>query len=447
MSRHPVPRTGPAPTRRTVALGGTAVLAATALAACNPGGSGGGGGGGGQDATPVAEQDTADLAGRTLSYLYFTDGPDEQATRDLIAQFEEQYDVSVELEIVPYSDITTTLQARLSGDQAPDVARVAATAPFAGDLLLLDDFLGSDYLSEFTEGVQVGMTDADGKIQAIASDLTQNGPFVNTDLFEQAGVELPASWTWQQMVDLATRVQEATGTEFAFAMDKSGHRLSTILSQGGTYLVQDGTSSLDPAAATAALQPLVDMIEAGTSPSDFWLDSGTKYQGANEVFLAQQTPVYLSGNWQVAQFDANAEFGWTTMPNPTQVSGGGFPGGKFMVGFAAAPENQLAATFLQFMNSTESQRAFITASAFMPTRADLTESGVEYPVRDAEMAVFIEDLAETPTEAYAACYDPNFDAAAQEFIAEFAEVVAGNKDLATAMEDLRASIDAIVERA
>ncbi|MGO3288233.1 ABC transporter substrate-binding protein [Brachybacterium sp. AOP42-C2-15] len=446
MSRHSVSRSSVTPTRRAVTLGGTAALAATALAACNPGGSDGGGGGG-EDPAPVAEQDTAEFAGKTLSYLYFTDGPDEQATRDLIAQFEKEYDVTVELEIVPFSDITTTLQARLSGDQAPDVARVAATAPFAGDLLLLDDYLGADYLSEFTEGVQVGMTDADGKIQAIASDLTQNGPFVNADLFEQAGVALPEAWTWQEMVDLATQVQEATGTEFAFAMDKSGHRLSTILSQGGTYLVQDGTSSLDPAAAATALQPLVDMIEAGTSPSDFWLDSGTKYQGANEVFLAQQTPVYLSGNWQVAQFDANAEFGWATMPNPTQVAGGGFPGGKFMVGFAAGPENQLAATFLQFMNSTESQEAFITASAFMPTRADLTESGVEYPVRNEEMGVFVTDLGETPAEAYAACYDPNFDAAAQEFISEFAEVVAGNKDLATAMEDLRTSIDAIVEQA
>ena len=270
---------------------------------------------------------------------------------------------------------------------------------------------------------------------------------VNTDLFEQAGVALPESWTWEEMVDLATQVQEATGTEFAFAMDKSGHRLSTILSQGGTYLVQDSSSSLDVAAAATALQPLVDMIEAGTSPRDFWLDSGTKYQGANEVFLAQQVPVYLSGNWQVAQFDEDAEFGWATMPNPTQVVGGGFPGGKFMVGFAEGPENQLAATFLEFMNSTESQKSFISASAFMPTRADLTESGVEYPVRNEEMGIFVDDLAETPTEAYAACYDANFDAAAQEFVAEFAAVVSGNKDLATAMEDLRASIDAIVEQA
>lgn len=445
MSRRTVSRSRLTPTRRTVALGGTAAIAATALAACNPGGSGGGDGGG--EGEPVAEQDTAALAGKTLSYLYFTDGPDEQATRDLIAAFEQEYDVTVELELVPFADITTTLQARLSGGQAPDVARVAATAPFAGDLLLLDDYLGADYLEQFTEGVQVGMTDADGRIHAIASDLTQNGPFVNTDLFEQAGVALPEAWTWEEMVDLATRVQEATGTEFAFAMDKSGHRLSTILSQGGTYLVQDGSSSLDAAAAATALQPLVDMIEAGTSPSDFWLDSGTKYQGANEVFLAQQVPVYLSGNWQVAQFDVDAEFGWATMPNPTQVAGGGFPGGKFMVGFAEGPENQLAATFLEFMNSTESQKSFITASAFMPTRADLTESGVEYPVRNEEMGVFVDDVAETPTEAYAACYDANFDAAAQEFVAEFAEVVSGNKDLATAMEDLRTSIDAIVEQA
>ena len=58
-----------------------------------------------------------------------------------------------------------------------------------------------------------------------------------------------------------------------------------------------------------------------------------------QVFLAQQAPVYLLGNWQVAQFDANAEFGWRTTANPTLSSGGGFPGGNFMVGFSAGPEN------------------------------------------------------------------------------------------------------------
>lgn len=442
MSRHLSPAGIRRPSRRAFALGGSAALAAGTLAACNPGGSTSNEGAG----DPVDEQDPSDLAGKTLSYLYFTDGPDEQATRDLIAQFEQEYDVTVELEIVPFSDITTTLQARLSGGQAPDVARVAATAPFAGDLLVLDDFLGAEYLEEFSEGVRVGMTDAEGKIVAIASDLTQNGPFVNTDLFEQAGVEVPESWTWEDMVSIAKQVQEATGTEFAFAMDKSGHRLSTILSQGGTYLVQEDTTTFDPAAAATALQPLVDMIEEGTSPRDFWLDSGTKYAGANEVFLAQQAPVYLSGNWQVAQFDANAEFGWATTPNPTATSGGGFPGGKFMVGFSAGPENQLAATFLQYMNTTEAQEAFITASSFMPTRADLTESGVEYPVRNEEMNVFIDDLAETPEESYAAAYSPLFDAAAQEFVSAFAEVVAGNKELDASMEDLKTAIDGIVEQ-
>lgn len=442
MTPSPSPRMPVRPTRRVFAASSAAGAAALALAACNPGGSNSSGG----DAKPVDEVDKKDLKGKKLSYLYFTDGPDEKATRDLIATFEKEYEVTVDLEIVPFSDITTTLQARLSGGQAPDVARVAAVAPFDGDLLLLDDYLGADYLDEFIEGVRVGMKDKDGKIAAIASDLTENGFFINTDQFEKAGVPVPTKWTWTEMVETAKKVQQATKSEYAFAMDKSGHRLSTILSQGGTYLVQDGKSSLDPKAATTALQPLVDMIKDGTSPADFWLDSGTKYQGANEVFLAQQVPVYLSGNWQVAQFDQDAKFGWKVVPNPSMDAGGGFPGGKFMVGFAEGKENQLAATFLEFMNAKDSQETFITASAFLPTRADLTEAGVEYPVRNDDMSTFISEVEQTPKEAFAACYDPNFDTAAQEFVKQFAEVVAGKKELAAAMEDLKAAIDKIVEQ-
>lgn len=427
------------PTRRAVVAGGV-LAGATALAGCNPGGSSKP-----KDAKPVESADKADFKGKKLSYMYFTDGPDEQATRDLIAAFQKEYGCTVDLEIVPFADLTTTLQARLSGDQAPDVARVANHNAFDGDLLELDEFLGEDFAEEFIEGVRVGMKNSDGKTVAVASDLTMNGPFVNTDQFEKAGVEVPTAWTWQEMVEAATKVQQANGTEYALAIDKSGHRLSTILSQGGTYLVQDGKTSFDPEKATTALEPLLSMITEGTSPSDFWLDSGTKYQGANEVFLAQQAPVYISGNWQVAQFDKDADFGWKAVPNPKLKTAGGFPGGKFMVGFAAGKENQLAATFLKFMNTAESQKAFITSSNFLPTRADLAKEGVQYSVRPEDMAVFLSDLEATPKEAYACAYDTNFDAAAQELVKSISTVVAGQKELAPAMDELKSALEKVVE--
>ena len=89
-----------------------------------------------------------------------------------------------------------------------------------------------------------------------------------------------------------------------------------MLSQYGTYLLDQKGNALDVDVAADALQPLVDMMDADDMPRDFWLGSGSRYQGANEIFLAGETPIYLSGNWQVGQFEQNAAFEWAAAPNP-----------------------------------------------------------------------------------------------------------------------------------
>lgn len=430
--------------RTRVAAAGTVACVGLLLAACAPGAPS-------DEETsgqpPVESVDPEDFAGETLNYVYFTDGPDEQATRDLIAQFEDEYDVTVELEVLPYADLVTSVQARLSGGNAPDVVRLTGLTDFRDALLDLKPYLGEDYPEEFLTGPTQAVLTDDGAMIAVPSDLTMNGPFVNVDLFNEAGVDLPDPedpWTWEEMIAAATEVQEATGTPFAFAMDKSGHRLSTVLSQYGTQLVNDGQVSLDEEAATQALQPLVDMMDDGRMPRDFWLGAGSRYAGANEIFLAQDVPVYLSGNWQVAQFAQNAEFEWAAAPNPCATECGGFPGGKYMAAFADSDNPALAATFIEFMNSTESQEQFVAASMFLPTRADLAESGVTYPDRQADMDVFLADLNRTPDSTYAANSDPAFAGAADALVEQLDLVVAGQQDLATAMSNLTGEIEDLV---
>lgn len=429
--------------RLLIAAGATVMLAA-----CAPGEVAGEGGNAEGAAPAVQSADPADFAGETLSYVYFTDGPDEQATRDLISGFEEEYDVTVDLEVLPYADLVTSVQARLSGGNAPDVVRLTGLTDFRADLLDLRTYLGEDYAGEFLPGPLTGATGANDELLAVPSDATLNGPFVNTDMFEEAGVELPdpaEPWTWEEMVDAATEVQEATGSDYAFAMDKSGHRLSTILSQYGTALVAGNEVALDPEKAEQALSPLVEMMADDRMPRDFWLGSGTRYEGANQIFLAQDTPVYLSGNWQVGQFAANAEFNWAVAPNPCADECGGFPGGKYMAALAEGPNPALAAEFIRYMNTAESQETFIAAGGFLPTRVDLSEEGVQYPDRQEDMEVFLQDLERTPELGYEANAAPAFAGSGTALVDELSRVVAGEKDLGTAMSDLQESTQSLVE--
>ena len=136
----------------------------------------------------------------------------------------------------------------------------------------------------------------------------------------------------------AEKVQKANKTDYAIAIDKSGHRFATMLSEYGTdYFKDDGkTVDLDPAKATAAVKLFTDLHKQNVMPKDFWLESGSKYKGANDIFLAQAAPVYISGNWQVSQFAKDAKFTWATISNPCQAQCGGYPGGKFMAAFKEA---------------------------------------------------------------------------------------------------------------
>lgn len=403
----------------TKVLGSLAIAGAMTLTACAPG----------TDSTSEApEQNTAS---KELTYLYFTDGPDQKATENLIKKFEESSGATVKLEVVPFDNLEQTLQARLSGDNAPDVARLSSLSAFKDDLLDLNQFKKSELDGKFLSGAESYTHNEKGELLAVPSDLTMNGPIVNTDQFEKAGVPVPTAdkpWkSWQEMTDAAKKVKEANGTEYGLAMDVSAHRFSTMLSQYGTTIyAADGKSvALDTTKAASAIKEFNDLNQAGLMPKDLFIQSGSKYKAASDIFLAQQTPIYLSGNWQVAAFDEKAKFGWKAVPNPCQERCGGFPGGKFMAGFKQSKNQQLAAEFIAFMNSAESQKQMSNEANFLPTRTDLIESGVSYDKRGDDMKVFLDDVKKTPEDTYGTTYSDGFTPAGKVLTKEVSAVLTG----------------------
>lgn len=105
----------------------------------------------------------------------------------------------------------------------------------------------------------------------------------------------------------------------------------------------------------------------------------------------------------------------------------------------------MAAAFVQFLNSKESQAKMDAQSMWLPTRNDLIEgNGVTYPERQADMKVFTGDVAETPEDTFAAVASPAFGPSATVFVEEFAKAVAGQQDAATTAKNLKAGIDKVI---
>nr|WP_042188892.1 extracellular solute-binding protein [Kibdelosporangium sp. MJ126-NF4]CEL18526.1 ABC transporter, substrate binding protein [Kibdelosporangium sp. MJ126-NF4]CTQ98010.1 ABC transporter, substrate binding protein [Kibdelosporangium sp. MJ126-NF4] len=385
-----------------------------------------------------------------LTYVYFTDGPDEQATRTLIKQFEQETGATVDLQIVPFAELEKQLQGRIASNNAPDVMRTHTLTGFRDALLDLKG-AGQDIGGQYHDEAQAYIHGEGGALLAVPSDLTMNGPFINVDQFTKAGVAPPPvdkPWTWDELVTAAKKVQQANGKPYAIAYDKSGHRVSGMFNQFGTNLFgTDGKVEFDPAKAATAVRLFVDLNQQGVMSKDFWLESGSKYKGANDIFLAGDAPVYFSGNWQVSQLAKDAKFQWAAIPNPCAVRCGGYPGEKFMAAFKQSSNPKLAAKFIAFMNSRAAQEKFAKEARFLPTRKDLIAEGVQYPERAADMAVFLADIKRTDPAGYATNYSPGFTPTSIPVIKELAAAIAGQQSVEDTVAKIRATAEKNLEAA
>ena len=353
---------------------------------------------------PTAAQ-LAAWKGKEITYYFYNDSQQElDTTKSQIADFEKLTGAKVKLDVIPYTSLDTQLQARLAAGNAPDVARLNNPGLYIKDSLDLEKYLGRKYAAEFLKGSTLQVTHpTTKKLIGVPYDLTVNGPFINVDMFKKAGVAVPTTWNWADLIAAGKKVQKATGSEYAFAIDKSGHRVSTAMSHFGAYMVDKNQRNVLPTSkfrAEKAVKLITDLYKADLAPRDLWIGTGTKYSSPTAIFLAQQTPIFFSGNWQVAALAKDAKFDFAAVPNPKELNAGGWPGGKFLTAFNASKNPDLAAYFLYYLADTAQMEQMDKSAFWLPTRVDLVGQGVKYATRSADMAVFQADAAKTPAAAY-----------------------------------------------
>jgi len=353
---------------------------------------------------PTAAQ-LAAWKGKEITYYFYNDSQAElDTTKAQIADFEKLTGAKVKLDVIPFTSLDTQLQARLAAGNAPDVGRLNNPGLYIKDSLDLEKYLGRKYAAEFLKGSTLQVTHpTTKKLIGVPYDLTVNGPFINVDMFKKAGVAVPTSWNWAQLIAAGKAVQKATGSEYAFAIDKSGHRVSTAMSHFGAFMVDKNQRNVLPTSkfrAEKAVKLITDLYKADQAPRDLWIGTGTKYSSPTAIFLAQQTPIFFSGNWQVAALAKDAKFDFAAVPNPKELNGGGWPGGKFLTAFNASKNPDLAAYFLYFLADAAQMEQMDKNAFWLPTRADLVAKGVKYQTRAADMDVFQADAGKTPAAAY-----------------------------------------------
>ncbi len=331
-----------------------------------------------------------------LRFMCYQDGIECEVYQDLLARFtEDNPDIQVVVDVVPYSTIRDNLRVQVEAGEAPDMARITDFGGMAGFYLDLrplmedPDLLESNFppavLAAFRKG-----EDDDG-LYGFTYALTVTAPYINRTLFEQAGIDVPSDVaeevSWEEWTDVCVQVAEATGTPYAIAIDNKGHRFAgPAMSMGATFFDEEGNFDLEDDEGFRAMAEIVKAWhDDGITPREVWLGSGGEYTAANEFFTSAQVVMYFSGSWQINRFatEIGDAFDWAVVPNPTGPGGStGVAGGAGIVGFAQTEHPEAVARVIEYLIQPEVYAEFAGRTLFIPAHAAVVEMGVDYQTDD-----------------------------------------------------------------
>jgi len=185
-----------------------------AVAGCLGGDDGGSGDGSGTDDS--SGDDSSDR--QTVQFLTMGVGDNiEGFFEENNAQFEEEHDVNLEFTSVTWDNAQQTVNNRVDGGEAPDVARWPARwiPQLVGkdELEPIDELMESDFGDRFYQGMAEGCM-YQGSYYGAPWAASNKCLYYNKDVFEAAGLdpENPQLDTWDDMIAAGEQIRDETDT-------------------------------------------------------------------------------------------------------------------------------------------------------------------------------------------------------------------------------------------
>jgi raffinose/stachyose/melibiose transport system substrate-binding protein len=211
---------------------------------------------------------------------------------------EENLKVKINLEMPSSDQYESVLQARLAGNDAPDLYTLhsnnIATYYKAGNL---EDLSSQELSSKVFNNIKDTVT-VDGKMLAVPIESQAWAALYNKDIFEECGLEVP--YTLSELKNVCSVLQEKGYTPFMLAFQEQWvPQLMTALLLGGkvTTEVPDWLSRMyDDKASYEEMRDIFDTIdvimENGTSRA---MEQGSE-SGAAE-FAMGKAAMFVQGTW------------------------------------------------------------------------------------------------------------------------------------------------------
>ncbi|WP_154794644.1 maltose ABC transporter substrate-binding protein [Occultella kanbiaonis] len=302
--------------RRSIVI--TAAVGLTmALAAC------GGGTGSGEEETTAGAEETTEDGGSAGTLTIWADEFRAAALTDIVAQFEEDKGVTVEIVEKNFDDIKDEFIAQAPTGEGPDI--IVGAHDWSGELVtngLVSPVELGDAAADFSE-VAVNAFTYEGSVYGVPYGI-ENIALVRNNALAS---DTPA--TFDELIAQG----QATGAEYPvlIQMGEEGdafHMYPLQTSFGAPVFATDDTGSYIPElalggdAGTAFADYLASIGQAGSGV----LDTAITADIAREAFANGESPYILTGPWNIAPF-TEAGIDVTVLPIP---SAGGEPAAPFV---------------------------------------------------------------------------------------------------------------------
>lgn len=281
---------------------------------------------GAQDTSPAASPASAlptyDGSEVTITYGIW-DAAQEDGVRQQIEAFNEEFpNITVELQLTPWSDYWTKLQTSVAGGQAFDVFWLnSANCPVyasAGALVPLQELFdnGSLDAANYPETV-LELYNWQGVQYATPREYDTIGLFYNKDIFDEAGETYPDdTWDWAKLREMAEKMKDDSSGRWGLGLQTGGQENYTnfIFQNEGQLLNEDRTACVvaDDENTAEAIRTDVQFFVDELTPG---VDIQQSNPVAESLFPAGQVAMMPGGSFRAkTYFDADANIDVAPLP-------------------------------------------------------------------------------------------------------------------------------------
>jgi multiple sugar transport system substrate-binding protein len=393
----------------------------------------------------------------TLTFVNWSGDTEKKAFDALIAAFQQQNpEITVKTDTVPYASIQTNLDSRFQSGNPPDLFRVSYIdiGQYTSQDVLLDlsGTFDQAAVDRFVPGLWQGVV-YDGKPYGVPHQIDTTAVLYRKDAFEAAGItDVPATleeaWSWDEFAGVADKlagVVKGKQSPFIYDWQSAGayRWLSWLFQAGGNLLAEDlKTPAVDSEEGRRAVEFTQSFFTRKWVARDTSVKSSTYPDSA---FIAGTVAMAFAGDFLIPAIETSigkkVEYG--AFPMPRDKIAASDLGGNAIVAAKDGKNTEAAAKFLQFIVEEDQMRSFCEATGQLPTLSSLTTAKLDFAIRPDLMETYVQQATTLTPEQVKQVTVPQFAKINASLQDELEKAFLGGRSPA----DTTAALAAAVQRA